>query len=264
MTTADAALPSRPVRGRRALGRPLVEHPTVEHPTVEHPKVEHPKIEHPKAEHPKYVGLMRLNRRQMTFTGMAFAMLLAAVPALPASAEPVEAALPKVSTQSIDVPHDVALNDVSRGAFTASEYSEVQSPVPMSTPISSGFGYRIPPCAGCSSYHRGIDLTPGVNYPVQAMADGVVREVGNPSGGLGVYVTIDHVIDGRKVATTYAHMALGSLTVAVGQAVSRGTVVGKVGSTGQSTGPHLYFQVLLDGVTPVDPHEWLLAHVNAS
>jgi murein DD-endopeptidase MepM/ murein hydrolase activator NlpD len=72
---------------------------------------------------------------------------------------------------------------------------------------------------------------------------------------------IDHTIDGELVSSVYAHMAEGSLAISVGQAVTVGDLVGNVGNTGQSTGPHLHFEILLDGVTPTDPFAWLVERV---
>jgi murein DD-endopeptidase MepM/ murein hydrolase activator NlpD len=138
----------------------------------------------------------------------------------------------------------------------------IQWPFLTGVPISTDFGYRVAPCGGCSSYHKGIDMNPGVNSPIQAIADGVVREVSaTDNGGLGVYAVIDHTIDGELVSSVYAHMAEGSLALSVGQTVSVGDLVGNVGNTGQSTGPHLHFEILLDGVTPTDPFAWLSERV---
>jgi len=73
-------------------------------------------------------------------------------------------------------------------------------------------------------------------------------------------VEVEHVIDGQTVRTLYAHLQSGSVPVGVGQAVEVGQVIGAVGSTGQSTGAHLHFEVHLGG-SPVDPVAWLAATV---
>jgi murein DD-endopeptidase MepM/ murein hydrolase activator NlpD len=192
---------------------------------------------------------------------MAFSAVMAVIPALPASAQVVKAETTTGTFQTLAVAADVSVTKTNRDSFGASTYSLVQAPVPLSTKISSPYGWRIAPCAGCSTWHRGIDLLAGNGNPVESIADGTVVEIGNPSGSLGVYVEIAHVIDGKKVNTVYAHMASGSMTLSVGDVVKRGQVVGRVGSTGQSTGPHLYFQVLLNGTTPTDPTPWLAANV---
>ncbi|MGY4857310.1 M23 family metallopeptidase [Cryobacterium sp. AP23] len=143
--------------------------------------------------------------------------------------------------------------------------SAIQWPFLVGVPITTDFGPRIPPCDGCSSFHKGIDMNPGVNTPIQAVANGAVREVsGTDKSGLGVYAIIDHMIDGRLVSSLYAHMTEGTLALAFGDPVLVGQLVGNVGNTGQSTGPHLHFEILLDGVTPTDPYAWLTDKVSAS
>ena len=155
-----------------------------------------------------------------------------------------------------------APNSVLRTAntFTNDPASPIQWPFDVGVPISDGFGYRVAPCSGCSSYHEGIDMNPGAGSPIQAIADGVVREVGNPSGSLGVYAIIDHQIDGETVSSLYAHMAYGSLALRVGQTVKVRQLVGLVGSTGASTGAHLHLGISVNG-TPVDPFAWLTQKV---
>jgi murein DD-endopeptidase MepM/ murein hydrolase activator NlpD len=138
--------------------------------------------------------------------------------------------------------------------------SPIKWPFPRSVPIASGFGYRLAPCAACSSFHDGLDMTPGAGTPIQAVADGVVREMGNPSGALGVYVVIDHQVNGERFSSLYAHMAYGSLALAVGQQVTVGQLVGRVGSTGTSTGAHLHLGIFVGG-TAVDPYAWLTQRV---
>lgn len=133
-------------------------------------------------------------------------------------------------------------------------------PFPGSVPIAGGFGPRAAPCAGCSTFHKGLDMNPGAGTPIRAVAGGVVRFASAyDNGGLGVHVIIDHKVDGRLVSSLYAHMVQGSLAVHQGQTVAVGQRLGNVGTTGQSTGPHLHFEILLDGATPTDPYAWLTA-----
>jgi murein DD-endopeptidase MepM/ murein hydrolase activator NlpD len=140
----------------------------------------------------------------------------------------------------------------------------IQWPVPASTPVSDDYGPRSAPCSGCSTFHKGADLTAGLGAPIQAIADGVVTEVSaTDDGGLGVHAVVEHVVDGQTVSSVYGHMIVGSLLVSVGQTVTVGQQVGSLGSTGQSTGPHLHFEILLDGTTPTDPLAWLGAHATA-
>lgn len=112
--------------------------------------------------------------------------------------------------------------------------------------VSSGFGYRIHPLSGTRRFHAGIDLARPAGTAIIAGTDGTVVYAGWASG-YGLLVTIDH---GRGVQTRYGH--LSSLAVRAGQRVHRGDILGSVGSTGRSTGPHLHYEVRLNG-QPVSP-----------
>ncbi|MBC7595326.1 MAG: peptidoglycan DD-metalloendopeptidase family protein [Kineosporiaceae bacterium] len=136
----------------------------------------------------------------------------------------------------------------------------IQWPFPSPVPISSGFGARVSPCGGCSSFHEGVDFIPGVGTPIGAIADGTVTYAAY-DGNFGYHVIIDHNINGQKVQSLYAHMLAGSIKVVVGQQVTVTQELGQVGSTGHSTGAHLHLEVHLDG-TPVDPFAWLKANAN--
>lgn len=136
---------------------------------------------------------------------------------------------------------------------------DIRWPVTGPIRISSPFGPRPAPCAICSSVHEGIDIIPGYGTPIGAVAAGRVR-VSGVGGEYGQYVIIDHIIDGRTISTLYAHMIYGSSPLRAGEHVAVGQLVGLVGSTGASTGAHLHLQVMLDGVTPVDPLAWLRAN----
>ncbi|WP_438855018.1 M23 family metallopeptidase [Agromyces sp. M3QZ16-3] len=126
---------------------------------------------------------------------------------------------------------------------------------------SDGFGPRNAPCGGCSTFHDGIDFNPGVGATISSIADGVVVTATESGGGLGVYVEVQHNIDGAVVTSLYAHMQYGSLAVAPGQRVTAGQPLGAVGTTGQSTGPHLHLEMYgADGVR-FDGMGWLASHV---
>jgi hypothetical protein len=146
-----------------------------------------------------------------------------------------------------------------RGTFVNVPTSAVQWPFE-SSPISSRFGARKAPCRGCSSDHKGLDFTPGAGTPISAMADGVVREVNSNRGGLGTNVVIDHLVDGQLVTSVYGHMQAGSVPLSEGENVGVGTMVGRVGNTGASTGAHLHFEIHVKG-SPVDPYAWLASRV---
>lgn len=210
---------------------------------------------------PRIAGFLNANRRYLAIGAIAASGLLTSIPSLPAAAETVqkEAIIAPV-LQSLTVPAFVTPPVVTRDGFGISTYSLVQWPVPVGTPISSGFGYR--ECDGCETNHTGDDFNPGNGYPIQAIADGVVTSAGSSSTGYGNMVTIQHVIDGVTISSLYAHMQDGSIAVSVGQAVTRGQQLGLVGMTGEATGPHLHFSLILDG-SMIDPYPWLVAHVNS-
>jgi murein DD-endopeptidase MepM/ murein hydrolase activator NlpD len=111
---------------------------------------------------------------------------------------------------------------------------------------------RVDPFLGTPAMHTGLDLHGATGDPVRATADGTVVAAGW-NGGYGRVVDIDHH---NGLSTRYGH--LSSVEVRVGQPVKRGQVVGKVGSTGRSTGPHLHYETRLKGEA-VDPQKFLRA-----
>jgi murein DD-endopeptidase MepM/ murein hydrolase activator NlpD len=207
---------------------------------------------------PRYIGFLNFNRRLLAMGAVVASGALTAIYAMPASAEVVKEEV-QVSTLQSFVAPSAPHRRVIRDSFGVTEYTLVQWPVPSTTELSSGFGFRS--CDGCSSNHLGIDLNPGNGYPVQAVADGVVVYAGEDSV-LGVHVIIEHSVNGQIVRSLYGHMQWGSTTVALGDTVARGQQLGVVGSTGSSTGPHLHFGILIDGVE-VDPLPWLQSNANS-
>jgi len=132
--------------------------------------------------------------------------------------------------------------------------------------ISSDYGYRDAPCAGCSSDHQGVDFVPGAGTNVFAVYQGLVTKAGW-DGGYGNRVEISHFVEGedgeiQQWTTIYAHMQDRSIAknIYVGAVVQTGAVLGRVGSTGTSTGPHLHFELIIDG-NNVDPMP-VLGHYN--
>ncbi|WP_349899763.1 M23 family metallopeptidase [Parafrigoribacterium soli] len=146
-------------------------------------------------------------------------------------------------------------------AYRANPGGSIQWPFPITVPIASGFGDRLAPCSGCSSFHEGVDFIPGAGTPIGAIATGVVSLVRSDAGGLGEHVVIDHVLNGQKVQSVYAHMQTGTIIVSRGETVEVGQILGLVGSTGASTGAHLHLEIHVNGV-PVDPFAWLKANTN--
>ena len=113
---------------------------------------------------------------------------------------------------------------------------------------ASGYGMRIDPIYKTAKFHSGMDFSANIGTPVYATGDGVVKKAGWQSG-YGKIIIIDH---GFGYQTWYAH--LNDYDVRVGQKVVRGEVIGKVGNTGKSTGPHLHYEVHVKGkvVNPVN------------
>ena len=116
--------------------------------------------------------------------------------------------------------------------------------------ISSYFGYRDDPIYEIRKFHKGIDFSANIGTDVIATGDGVVTDVHKVSmGGYGKYIEIDH---GFSYSTLYAHM--NSIYVVKGQKVKRGQIIGSVGNTGKSSGPHLHYEVHKDGeaINPIN------------
>lgn len=161
------------------------------------------------------------------------------------------------------VPDDYYPYSRTANTFVNDPHSPIQWPFTQGVPIITGFGPRSAPCDICSTFHKGLDMIPGAGTPIQAIADGVVTAVNSLSWELGVHVKIDHIVGGQRVSSLYAHMQVGTETVSVGDNVTVGQLLGRVGNTGLSMGPHLHFEILLDGNRPVDPFAWLLTHVGS-
>ncbi|PPD46700.1 MAG: peptidase M23 [Methylocystis sp.] len=138
------------------------------------------------------------------------------------------------------------------GLRRALPQTPLRKPLSGDLQMTSTFGYRTDPFFGRPALHSGVDLREDYGAPVRATAAGVVSVAG-PQGGYGNLVEIDH---GGGMSTRYGH--LSAINVAPGQQVGPGAVVGRVGSTGRSTGPHLHYEVRIDGEA-VDPSRFLKA-----
>jgi murein DD-endopeptidase MepM/ murein hydrolase activator NlpD len=128
----------------------------------------------------------------------------------------------------------------------------VRVPVTGDVDISSSFGVRMDPFLHLAAMHTGIDFRGNAGDPVHATAAGTVTVAGW-SGGYGKMVEIDH---GNGLATRYGH--LSTIEVNVGDKIRLGQIVGRLGSTGRSTGPHVHYETRIDGEA-VDPQKFLNA-----
>ncbi|MFC3174029.1 M23 family metallopeptidase [Novosphingobium bradum] len=117
---------------------------------------------------------------------------------------------------------------------------------PATVRTTGGFGWRVHPLLGGVRLHRGIDLAGPYGAPIHCASEGVVVGTGW-HGGYGLLVTLAHP---SGLQTRYAH--LGGIAVGLGQRVRRGDVIGYVGTTGLSTGPHLHYEVRINGMA-IDP-----------
>jgi murein DD-endopeptidase MepM/ murein hydrolase activator NlpD len=161
------------------------------------------------------------------------------------------------STQAMGGPFESAANSTFKNLFESwKKLDQLQDgviaipsdkPVKANVEFTSGFGVRSDPFHAGAAMHPGIDLAGAYGTPIYATADGTVLRAGWNSGGYGNLVEIDH---GRGIATRYGHMS--AILVHAGDHVTRGEQIGRMGSTGRSTGNHLHYEVRIDG-RPVNP-----------
>ena len=143
----------------------------------------------------------------------------------------------------------------SPGATTVPTYRPAGVSIPSRMPVNgatltSGYGLRWHPVIGGRRQHKGVDLAMPIGTPVYATADGVISKA-DWFSSYGLYIAIEH---GGNIETRYGH--LSRLNVAAGQMVHKGDLIGYVGSTGRSTGPHLHYEVRIAGAA-VNPIPYL-------
>jgi murein DD-endopeptidase MepM/ murein hydrolase activator NlpD len=124
--------------------------------------------------------------------------------------------------------------------------------------VASGFGYRIDPIYKTAKLHTGIDFTAATGTPIYATGDGVVSEANFDNGGYGYHVIINH---GYGYETLYGHMV--KMKCRNGERVKRGQVIGWVGNSGKSTGPHCHYEVIKNG-NKIDPVHFFFNDLSAS
>src|SRR4051812_4495731 len=166
-------------------------------------------------------------------------------------------------TSSIDQFHALRTSAMSGAATLGIEFGERNATTadwlrlasapnlwPVEGPITGSFGERTDPFNGEGAFHTGVDISSSYGHAVIAPADGVV-EFADLQNGYGRLIVIDHP---NGITTRYGH--LSSFNVASGQRVQRGDIIGYVGLSGRSTGPHLHYEVRIYN-TPVNPYKYL-------
>lgn len=170
----------------------------------------------------------------------------AAIPAAedpPAETQTVAAIDARAPVQTVaSGGEDIRVLDALEDSSFEPVYISREAVMPVQGKVTSGFGYRVHPVTGRRSFHTGIDLAAPQGTPISAAFDGEVLETGC-SEGRGNYILLRH---GETLQTMYCH--LSRIDVREGDAVAAGGTIGLVGSTGMSTGPHLHFEVRVDGV----------------
>jgi murein DD-endopeptidase MepM/ murein hydrolase activator NlpD len=198
---------------------------------------------------------VRRMRGVITDLGLDMAQLEAAVPRggmggpfvpvkLPADAGPFERQIFRVATTRAQ------LEKLNRTLALV----PYRKPVVGEVEFTSGFGVRSDPFLGRPAMHTGLDFRAATGDPIRATANGRVTSAAY-AGGYGRMVEIDH---GNGLSTRYGHMS--EIHVKVGDSIKIGQVIGAVGSTGRSTGPHLHYETRIDGEA-VDPQKFLRAGV---
>ena len=154
--------------------------------------------------------------------------------------------------QSEAIHQEVSLSEIEKQLQTKKEILiHTPSIWPTMGWVTSGFGFRTNPFTGLTQMHEGVDISNRVGTPVTAPADGIISDVGNDLVH-GRIVVLSH---GFGMTTRYSH--LSKVLVKTGQKVKRGDRVAEVGMTGNTTGPHLHYEVRLNGI-PVNPMRYVL------
>jgi murein DD-endopeptidase MepM/ murein hydrolase activator NlpD len=165
-----------------------------------------------------------------------------------------------------EVDLDAAIEELTKAVDQRDDYlssleakvlqqSVLKDMLPNSSPVraaynSSSYGWRIDPFTGSKAFHEGLDFTANTGTPIRAAADGIVT-LAEVSGGYGNLLKIDH---GAGLETRYGHTS--KILVKTGERVLKGQVIALVGNTGRSTGPHLHYEIRLNG-NALDPRQYL-------
>ena len=170
-------------------------------------------------------------------------------------ARPMTEAELQVAIEKLTAAVDARDEYLSKVEAKVLQQSVLKEMLPNSSPVSvaynsSSYGWRIDPFTGQKAFHEGLDFSAEIGTPIRAAADGIVS-LAEVSGGYGNMVKVDH---GSGLETRYGHAS--KLLVKVGERVVKGQEIALVGSTGRSTGPHLHYEIRLNG-DALDPRQYL-------
>ena len=152
---------------------------------------------------------------------------------------------------------------ISGVTYVNNPNGKIQWPIRVTVPMSDLYGTREDPFGGGGTvFHHGIDFNPGIGFPIQSIADGVVVGIFQEEySSLGYHVIVEHNIKGQKVWSVYAHLKEGSIQVKLGQRLQVTDIIGQCGDSGYSTGAHLHFEIRVDEINGyTDPLAWLRAN----
>jgi murein DD-endopeptidase MepM/ murein hydrolase activator NlpD len=158
------------------------------------------------------------------------------------------AVAPPVEAQQIASTNNIVQTRAAAAAAAKAEAERPKYVMPAAGRLTSGFGAR------WGTTHYGLDIANSIGTPILAAADGVIIEAG-PASGFGLWLKVQHD-DGT--VTVYGH--INDYSVREGQRVKAGEQIARMGNRGQSTGPHLHFEVWEDGTKKVNPKSWLINH----
>jgi len=205
----------------------------------------------------RITAIMKMKKR--TIFGTLAALLVVGVTATVfatsrANESPHVTNTPQYTLQPAAPPEDLQAETPLMGTPTYPTSQHIIWPLESNTRLSSPFGFRINPVSEREEFHTGIDIPAPEGTPIFAVKDGYVISAASTDGWLGYAIVLDH---GGAYSTVYAHVS--AIHVEEGQFVRQGEFIANVGSTGEASGPHLHFEIRVDGrsVDPLDFYiEW--------
>jgi len=186
--------------------------------------------------------------RRSTFPRSLLVLAAQSNPTLDSSYHASLYAFNLLKTSAANAPTDAMARSLLLSA--ASDQAAIPSIWPVRGQVTAGFGERLDPLSGEGAFHAGIDIAAPRGTTVECAADGIVVAAGYDAG-YGNAILVDH---GSGITSKYGH--LSKIDVVIGQEVKRGQIIGAVGATGKTTGPHLHYEVHVRDM-PVNPAKYL-------